>query len=102
MNLGPAEVLVVLVIALLVFGPTRLPEIGRQVGRGVRELRKLQDSVRRDLDEVLADDHSAPDTAPGDVPPTLPPREIETAQPPESAEAPEPASGEQSKPPETA
>jgi len=56
MQLGPAEVLVILVVALLVFGPTRLPEIGRQVGRGMRELRKLQDSMRRDFDEVLADE----------------------------------------------
>src|SRR6266545_4997575 len=56
MQLGPAEILVILVVALIVFGPTRLPEIGRQVGRGLRELRKFQDTVRRDLDEVMPDD----------------------------------------------
>jgi sec-independent protein translocase protein TatA len=76
MQLGPAEVLVILVVALLVFGPNRLPEIGRQVGRGVRELRKFQDTIKRDLDEVMADD-SVTSTPGGDPPPTLPPREIE-------------------------
>jgi len=57
-SLGPAEILVIFVIALLVFGPNRLPEIARQVGHGVRELRKFQQSLKRDLDEVLADDVS--------------------------------------------
>jgi sec-independent protein translocase protein TatA len=38
-NIGPMEVLVVLVIALVVFGPKRLPELGRSVGRGIREFR---------------------------------------------------------------
>ena len=47
MNLGPAEILVILVVALLVFGPHKLPEIGRQVGGAIRELRKMQDSVKQ-------------------------------------------------------
>lgn len=55
-NLGPAEILVVLVIALLVFGPNRLPEVGKQVGRGMREFRRVQDSVRNELRGVFDDD----------------------------------------------
>ncbi|MEX0664826.1 MAG: twin-arginine translocase TatA/TatE family subunit [Acidimicrobiia bacterium] len=58
MSLGPAEILVIFVIALLVFGPNRLPEIGRQVGKGVREIRKFQQTLRSDFDDVLADDES--------------------------------------------
>jgi TatA/E family protein of Tat protein translocase len=73
-SLGPAEILVILVIALLVFGPNRLPEIGRQVGRGVREFRRFQDSIKGDLGNVFADD--ATDHA--EPAPTLPPRELET------------------------
>ena len=53
MSLGPAEILVVLVIALVVFGPKRLPEVGRQVGGALRELRKVQDSVQSELRGVL-------------------------------------------------
>lgn len=63
-QLGPAEILVVLIIALMVFGPKRLPEVGRQVGRGLRELRKIQDTVRDEINDVI----HAPDPAP-----TLPP-----------------------------
>ena len=56
MNLGPGEILVVLLVALIVFGPKRLPEIGRQVGSAMRELRKMQDSVRSELDQVMHPD----------------------------------------------
>ena len=58
MNLGPGEILVVLLVALIIFGPKRLPEIGRQVGSAMRELRKMQDSVRSELDQVLHPDVS--------------------------------------------
>jgi TatA/E family protein of Tat protein translocase len=36
MNIGPAEILVILFVALMVFGPQRLPEVGRQVGSMMR------------------------------------------------------------------
>jgi sec-independent protein translocase protein TatA len=38
-NVGPLELLVVMIIALIVLGPKRLPEVGRSVGRGLREFR---------------------------------------------------------------
>ena len=38
-NVGPLELIVVLIIALVVFGPKRLPELGRSLGRGIREFR---------------------------------------------------------------
>jgi sec-independent protein translocase protein TatA len=38
-DISPIQVLIVLAIALLVFGPKRLPEMGRSIGRGIREFR---------------------------------------------------------------
>lgn len=52
-NLGPAEILVVFVVALLLFGPDRLPEIGRQVARAMNELRRMQESIRGELNGVF-------------------------------------------------
>ena len=45
MNIGPQELLIILIIALIVVGPQRLPALGRSIGRGLRELRKAQDEV---------------------------------------------------------
>ena len=65
MSVGPAEILVIMIVALLVFGPQRLPEVGRQVGAAVRELRKMQDAVRGELDMVMHPEHG---TRPPDAP----------------------------------
>jgi sec-independent protein translocase protein TatA len=52
---GPAELLVILVIALVVLGPKRLPESARALGRGLRELRRgLSEGADRREDEESA------------------------------------------------
>jgi sec-independent protein translocase protein TatA len=52
-NIGPLELMVILVIALLVVGPRRLPEVGRSIGRGIREFRKAQDEVQKTIRTAL-------------------------------------------------
>jgi len=52
-NLGPFELLAIFVVALLVFGPDKLPEMGRQVGKAVREFRKFQESMNSQVRDVL-------------------------------------------------
>lgn len=56
-NIGFPELIVVLVIALLVFGPKRLPEVGRQIGRTIREFRDATGSIRSELgiDDMVDD-----------------------------------------------
>jgi sec-independent protein translocase protein TatA len=49
-NIGPLEIVIVLVIVLIIFGPKRLPDLGRSLGRGMRE---FKDSVTgKDKDEL--------------------------------------------------
>ena len=51
-NIGPLELGIVLVIALVIFGPKRLPELGRSMGRGIREFKS---SISGDSDDDDAD-----------------------------------------------
>jgi sec-independent protein translocase protein TatA len=50
-NIGLPEIAIVLIIALIVFGPKRLPELGRSLGRGIREFRGSLGGEDKDEDE---------------------------------------------------
>lgn len=50
-NIGPLEIAIVLVIALIVFGPKRLPELGKSLGRGLNEFRDGLSSIGQDDDD---------------------------------------------------
>ena len=56
-NVGPMELVIVLVIALIVLGPKRLPEAGRSIGNGMREFKDSLAGNSRDDDD---DDEYAP------------------------------------------
>jgi Tat protein translocase TatB subunit len=58
-NIGPMELLLILLVALIVVGPRRLPEVGRSIGKGLRELRKAQDEVRETLTLELNEEPTA-------------------------------------------
>jgi sec-independent protein translocase protein TatA len=51
-NIGPMEIIIVLVIALVVFGPKRLPELGKSVGKGIREFRGSVSGDHPDAEEA--------------------------------------------------
>jgi sec-independent protein translocase protein TatA len=59
-NVGPMELIIVLVIALIVLGPKRLPEVGRSVGRGMREFKESisGENDREDEDDDVAQLHT--------------------------------------------
>lgn len=48
-NIGAAELMLIVVVALLVFGPRKLPELGRSVGQALREFRRTTRSVTDEL-----------------------------------------------------
>jgi sec-independent protein translocase protein TatA len=50
-QIGPMEIVLVLVIALLVLGPKRLPEAGRSIGKGMREFKDSIAGINKDEDQ---------------------------------------------------
>ena len=76
-SLGPAEILVILIVALIVLGPDRLPKAARQLGKAVGEVRRWSSNVQDDLRGALDgdDDDSFPQIAavPDPIEPTRPP-----------------------------
>ena len=67
-NIGPQEIILILVIALIVFGPKRLPEIGRTVGKSLREFRRASDDIRQELNLHLDDEPETPSNRNGGGP----------------------------------
>ncbi len=54
-NLGFPEMLVILVVALVVFGPGKLPEIGKSLGKGIAEFKKASKDLTRTWEESASD-----------------------------------------------
>lgn len=52
-NIGFPELLIILAIALLVFGPKKLPEVGRSIGKAVREFRRTSDEIKDRIEEEI-------------------------------------------------
>src|SRR5437764_6796768 len=54
-QLGFSEMLVVFIVALLVFGPKKLPELGKSLGKGIREFKKATDELKSSWEEQVRD-----------------------------------------------
>jgi sec-independent protein translocase protein TatB len=63
-GINPMELMIILMVALIVVGPKRLPEIGRTIGRAFSELRRVQEEVRDTIRFDLEDDEPEPPTRP--------------------------------------
>ena len=74
-SLGGAEILVILVVALLVLGPERLPEAARQVGRVMSEVRRMSSGFQAEIRDAMQTPVAGPP-----VPPT--PSEPSPSSPP--------------------
>ena len=100
-SLGPAEILVILVVALIVLGPNKLPQAGRQVGRALAEIRKWTTDVKSevrtafDVESALAerpadkapsyDDYSSYQPLPEATTEPQPPKRVDLTKPARAA-----------------
>ena len=74
--ISPWELLILVFVILLVFGPKRLPQMGRSIGSGIRELKH---SVTGHIDKVDAEaEAEQKQQAQAELPPAPPPREHDT------------------------
>ena len=55
-RIGPSELILILVIALVVFGPSKLPEVGQALGKGMREFRNSMKDIQKDIQTAVEDD----------------------------------------------
>jgi TatA/E family protein of Tat protein translocase len=54
--LGFPELIIIFVVALLVFGPRKLPELGRSLGKGLSEFKRASNDLRQTLDDEIRDE----------------------------------------------
>lgn len=74
-SIGAPEILVILVVALLVLGPNRLPEAARQVGRAMAEMRRISAGFQAEMRDALQTPVAGPPVPPAPSPPPPAPGE---------------------------
>ncbi len=52
-NLGMPELIFIFILALLIFGPKKLPEIGKQLGKGLGEFKRASNDLKRSIEEEV-------------------------------------------------
>ena len=56
-GVGLPEVTVILILALLIFGPKKLPELGRQLGKTLKSLKKASNEFQNEIDKVMNEEY---------------------------------------------
>jgi sec-independent protein translocase protein TatA len=85
--IGFPEMLVILVVALIIFGPRKLPELGRSLGRSINEFKRASNELRSTLDDEIRNEERR---TPAPAPPLAAPH----ASPTDPANLPSPAAPE--------
>ena len=102
-GIGGPELIVILVVALLVFGPKRLPDLARSLGKGLAEFRKASNDLRRSIELEAGPDKPEPKPAGASAPA---PASLEKTHSPASGDsappAPKPSDGAKTQAPEPA
>ena len=78
-SIGMPELIIILVIALIIFGPRKLPELGRSLGRSINEFKKASNELRSTLEEEIRVEEQKEHTqaAPAATPPSATPPPVD-------------------------
>lgn len=63
-GIGFPELIIIMVVALLVVGPSKLPELAKSLGKTFQEFRRMADDVKESFEEEIADNRSSPGVQP--------------------------------------
>ncbi len=88
-GIGFQEMLIILVVVLIFFGPKRLPDLAKSLGKGIAEFKKASDEVRKGIDEAVQEQEAQTEEA-GTVSPPPPGDAPSSDPPPSAASDPEP------------
>ncbi len=80
-NLGMPELILILVLALLLFGPKKLPEIGRQLGKGLGEFKRASNDLKRSIEDEIEKVSKEEPPVSADVKPSSAPATVEGTSP---------------------
>ncbi len=59
-GVGLPEVTVILILALLIFGPKKIPELGKQLGKTLKSLKKASNEFQNEIDQVMNEEDESP------------------------------------------
>ena len=91
--LGFPELVFILVLALLIFGPKRLPEVGRTIGKGMAQFRRATTDLKRTIESEIALEDEPPVRSPA-RPAALPSPRPTPSPPPDAESSPSGSEGE--------
>jgi sec-independent protein translocase protein TatB len=84
-GIGLPELIIILIVALLVVGPSRLPEVARSIGKALGEFRRMADDVKETLEQEMDRGETGKEEAGQSSEPSSPPESREPAQTSEEA-----------------
>ncbi len=90
-NIGMPELILILALALLLFGPQKLPEIGKQVGKALGEFKRTSNELKRTIEDEM--ERATKETPPGEPPPGSPAPALPPAGTPRADGTSSPAGG---------
>ncbi len=86
-GIGFQEMLIILLVVLIFFGPKRLPDLAKSMGKGLAEFKKASEEVRQGIEEAVREEESAAGEAAGQAPSPAPRPDL----PPSAEKPPEPS-----------
>lgn len=54
-SIGVPELILIMVVALIIFGPGKLPEVGKAIGKSLNEFKKASNNIKNEIDESIND-----------------------------------------------